>query len=83
MIPISVDDLIALQRYTIYNNERLNYVVFWFNYGRKAQKTTKMVLLLQMCAVVITGMRIGAIPAILVILMLIFALKVEKKVEIG
>lgn len=83
MIPISVDDLIALQRYTIYNNERLNYVVFWFNYGRKAQKTTKMVLLLQMCVVVITGMRIGAIPAILVILMLIFALKVEKKVEIG
>lgn len=38
MIRISVDDLIALQRYTIYNNERLNYDVFWFNYGRKAQK---------------------------------------------
>lgn len=51
--------------------------------AEKRKNTTKMVFLLQMCVVVITGMRIGAIPAILVILMLIISLKVEKKVEIG
>lgn len=58
-------------------------LLFGLIMAEKRKNTTKMVFLLQMCVVVITGMRIGAIPAILVILMLIFALKVEKKVEIG
>lgn len=58
-------------------------LLFGLIMAEKRKKTTYLIFLLQMCTMEIIGMRIGVIPAILVILMLIFALKVEKKVEIG
>lgn len=83
MIRISVDDLIALQRYTIYNNERLNYDVFWFNYGRKAQKTTYLIFLLQMSTVTMAERQIEMISVIFVIFCAYFYFESRKKVEIG
>lgn len=51
--------------------------------AEKRKNTTKMVFLLQMCVVVITGMRIGVIPAILVIFCAYFYFESRKIVEIG